>query len=84
MKIVTREDAPVLETVKGRRGEILMAGEKCMMINKWKTQYEPIQNALKCALMNTDFVSVYVYWRLRRGAGAAPGHHRLKIMRARL
>ena len=32
MKIVKREDAPTLETVKGRRGEILMAGEKCMMM----------------------------------------------------
>jgi quercetin dioxygenase-like cupin family protein len=32
MKIVKREDAPTLETVKGRRGEILMAGERCMMM----------------------------------------------------
>jgi len=32
MKIVKREDAPTLETVKGRKGEILMAGEKCMMM----------------------------------------------------
>ena len=34
MKIVKREDAPALETVKGRRGEILMAGEKCILIYK--------------------------------------------------
>lgn len=33
MKIVRREDAPTLETVKGRKGEILMSGEKCMMVN---------------------------------------------------
>ncbi len=32
MKITKREDAPTLETVKGRQGEILMAGEKCMMM----------------------------------------------------
>ena len=32
MKFVKREDAPTLETVKGRKGEILMAGEKCMMM----------------------------------------------------
>ncbi|TET71385.1 cupin domain-containing protein [Candidatus Bathyarchaeota archaeon] len=32
MKIIKREDAPTLETVKGRHGEILMAGEKCMMM----------------------------------------------------
>ena len=32
MKIIKREDAPRLETVKGRRGEILMSGEKCMMM----------------------------------------------------
>ena len=32
MKITKREDASTLETVKGRRGEILMAGEKCMMM----------------------------------------------------
>ena len=31
-KIVKRKDAPKLETVKGRHGEILMAGEKCMMM----------------------------------------------------
>ena len=37
MKIVKREDAPTLETVKGRKGEILMAGEKCMMIYKHKS-----------------------------------------------
>ena len=30
--IVKRKDAPKLETVKGRHGEILMAGEKCMMM----------------------------------------------------
>jgi quercetin dioxygenase-like cupin family protein len=33
IRIVKREDAPKLETVKGRHGEILMVGEKCMMIN---------------------------------------------------
>ncbi len=32
MKIIKREDAPCLETVKGRKGEILMSGEKCMMM----------------------------------------------------
>jgi quercetin dioxygenase-like cupin family protein len=32
MKIVKRKDAPQLETVKGRHGEILMAGEKAMMM----------------------------------------------------
>jgi quercetin dioxygenase-like cupin family protein len=32
MKIVKRKDAPTLETVRGRHGEILMAGEKCMMM----------------------------------------------------
>ena len=32
MKIVRREDAPTLETVEGRHGEILMSGEKCMMM----------------------------------------------------
>jgi hypothetical protein len=32
MKIVKREDAPTLVTVKGRKGETLMAGETCMMI----------------------------------------------------
>ncbi len=32
MKITKREDAPTLETVKGRRGERLMTGEKCMMM----------------------------------------------------
>jgi quercetin dioxygenase-like cupin family protein len=32
VKIVKRKDSPQLETVKGRRGEILMAGEKCMMM----------------------------------------------------
>ncbi len=32
MKIIKREDAPRLETVKGRQGEILMSGEKCMMM----------------------------------------------------
>jgi len=37
LKIVKREDAPTLETVKGRKGEILMAGEKCMMIYKHKS-----------------------------------------------
>jgi len=37
MKIVKREDAPNLETVKGRKGEILMTGEKCMMIYTAKT-----------------------------------------------
>jgi len=31
-RIVRREDAPRLETVKGRHDEILMAGEKCMMM----------------------------------------------------
>ncbi len=31
-KIVMRKDAPRLETVKGRHGEILIAGEKCMMM----------------------------------------------------
>jgi len=31
-RIIRREDAPRLETVKGRHGEILMAGEKCMMM----------------------------------------------------
>jgi quercetin dioxygenase-like cupin family protein len=31
-RIVKRKDAPKLETVKGRHGEILMAGEKCMMM----------------------------------------------------
>jgi len=34
MKIVKREDALKLETVKGRKGETLMAGEKCVMIYK--------------------------------------------------
>ena len=37
LNIVKREDAPTLETVKGRKGEILMAGEKCMMIYSCKT-----------------------------------------------
>ncbi len=37
MKIVKREDAPTLETVKERMGEVLMAGEKCMMICKHKS-----------------------------------------------
>jgi uncharacterized C2H2 Zn-finger protein len=37
MKIVQREDAPTLETVKMRMGEVLMAGEKCMMIFKRKS-----------------------------------------------
>lgn len=37
MKIVKREEAPKLETVKGRKGEILMAGEKCVMIYKHKS-----------------------------------------------
>jgi quercetin dioxygenase-like cupin family protein len=32
MKIIKREDAPTLETVEGRHGEILMTGEKCMMM----------------------------------------------------
>ena len=32
MKIVKREDAPVLETVKGRHGVILQSGEKAMMM----------------------------------------------------
>lgn len=32
MKIIKREEAPRLETVKGRKGEILMSGEKCMMM----------------------------------------------------
>jgi quercetin dioxygenase-like cupin family protein len=32
MKITKREDAPTLETVKGRQGEILMAGDQCMMM----------------------------------------------------
>ncbi len=32
MKIIKRENAPRLETVKGRKGEILMSGEKCMMM----------------------------------------------------
>ena len=32
-KIVKRKDAPKLETVKGRHGEILMSGEKCMMMH---------------------------------------------------
>jgi len=32
MKIMKREDAPKLETVKGCSGEILMSGEKCMMM----------------------------------------------------
>ncbi len=32
MKITKREDAPTLETVNGRRGEILMAGDQCMMM----------------------------------------------------
>lgn len=31
-KIVKRKDASKLETVKGRHGEILMSGEKCMMM----------------------------------------------------
>ena len=31
-KIVKRKDAPKLETVRGRHGEILMSGEKCMMM----------------------------------------------------
>ncbi len=44
MKITKREDAPTLETVKGRRGEILMAGEKCMMINTHITRNKTIQN----------------------------------------
>jgi len=37
MNILKREDAPKLETVKGRKGEILMAGEKRMMIYTCKT-----------------------------------------------
>ncbi len=32
MKIIKRENAPRLETVKGRQGEILISGEKCMMM----------------------------------------------------
>ena len=32
MKIIKREDAPRLETVNGRQREILMSGEKCMMM----------------------------------------------------
>ena len=32
MKIIKRDGAPRLETVKGRKGEILMSGEKCMMM----------------------------------------------------
>lgn len=32
MKIVRPEDAPSLETVKGRRGLILQAGEKAMLM----------------------------------------------------
>jgi quercetin dioxygenase-like cupin family protein len=32
VNIVKRKDAPKLETVKGRHGEILIAGEKCMMM----------------------------------------------------
>lgn len=32
MKIIKRENAPRLETVTGRKGEILMSGEKCMMM----------------------------------------------------
>jgi hypothetical protein len=32
MKIIKREEAPHLETVKGRQGEILMSGENCMMM----------------------------------------------------
>lgn len=32
MKIIKRKDAPTLETVKGRKGEILMTGDKCMMM----------------------------------------------------
>ena len=32
MKIVKRENAARLETVKGRQGEILISGEKCMMM----------------------------------------------------
>jgi quercetin dioxygenase-like cupin family protein len=32
MKVMKREDAPTLETVEGRYGEILMVGEKCMMM----------------------------------------------------
>ena len=32
MKIVKRKEAPRLETVKGRTGEILMSGENCMMM----------------------------------------------------
>jgi quercetin dioxygenase-like cupin family protein len=32
MKIIKRGKAPRLETVKGRKGEILMSGKKCMMM----------------------------------------------------
>ncbi len=32
MKLVRREDAPSLETVKGRRGLILQAGERAMLM----------------------------------------------------
>lgn len=32
MNLVNRKDAPNLETVKGRHGEILAVGEKCMMM----------------------------------------------------
>jgi quercetin dioxygenase-like cupin family protein len=32
MIVVNRIDAPNLETVKGRHGEILAVGEKCMMM----------------------------------------------------
>lgn len=32
MKIIRRSEAPILETVKGRRGEILQAGERAMMM----------------------------------------------------
>ena len=32
VNVVKRKDASKLETVKGRHGEILMAGEKCMMM----------------------------------------------------
>ena len=30
--VIERSDAPVLETVKGRKGEILIVGEKAMMM----------------------------------------------------
>ena len=32
MKVVPRRDAPKLETVKGRHGEILVSGEKAMLM----------------------------------------------------